>query len=458
MGIRNMTPSPFQQVERQLGVRPASLQMQRPGVAPPKTAPTIGKPAPPPVYRPQAVPRVLQTKTSAPPQNANQSRCAPPTRRAPHNQTAPQAVLPKIAGGQYQNKGQSPRPPAAPPVFRPQPTAKCLQPKTATEQRPTPRSPGLQKPAAPAVCIPRSKPGVLQQKIDSGGPRGPSAQTIRRPQVVPRASHMPATAPALQPKGVGPQQLNAGQVRRLPAAAPAHRPGQQQVVQRSPGDLTPELLVNIFSRLPHRDVKNASLVNKNWNLAANATPLEGTETKLSHLNHAMRGHELIGYHGTASVNGSSFYQGLTPPQPSGGVSEQLGPGFYLFPVGQYDISGKYGKRDLPKAVRSWSVGIGRSVFRVFARGLALASIYNRETQGGTKNPTSSEEPYLRPPFAAVIDYLSGYYQEPELKLNPHFYENDLNSREANVQIAPPSNPEGSLGREFLDAIMARLRR
>jgi hypothetical protein len=96
------------------------------------------KPAAPPVYRPQSVPKVLQKK--------------------------PVAALPRASSGPQRQT------PAAPPVYRPAPK-KIVQPKV-----PTIAQPRIAQAASPARPTPRA-PGVLQPK--------PAPRTAR-PQVVQR--------------------------------------------------------------------------------------------------------------------------------------------------------------------------------------------------------------------------------------------------------------------------------
>src|SRR5947209_12808673 len=61
------------------------------------SAQSVKRPVAPPVYRPQATPKVLQTKSSS---------------------------------AQSPQSGQEPRQPVAPPLFRPQPTPRVLQAKS----------------------------------------------------------------------------------------------------------------------------------------------------------------------------------------------------------------------------------------------------------------------------------------------------------------------------------------
>ena len=77
---------------------------------------------------------------------------APPVFRP---QPTPKAVQPKMANGAPDRK-----PPAAPPVYRPQQTPKVLQTKSALPQSPQAGRPP-HKPSAPPVYRPQSKPAAL---------------------------------------------------------------------------------------------------------------------------------------------------------------------------------------------------------------------------------------------------------------------------------------------------------
>jgi hypothetical protein len=80
--------------------------------------------------------------------------------------------------------------PVAPPVYKPQPTAKCLQAKTAGSRQPQASKPSSQ-PVAPPVYRPQPTPTVLQKKDsqtkvtapvrhNSSLPRGRQQSTIQR--------------------------------------------------------------------------------------------------------------------------------------------------------------------------------------------------------------------------------------------------------------------------------------
>jgi hypothetical protein len=127
---------------------------------PPAVAPKTTPPAAPPVYRPQPLPRVLQTKKSIP------------------------------AGAVVPNPGR--KPPTPPPVYRPQPAPKVLQRKVAClQQRQPPATQPNRAPAAPPVYRPQPSPAVLQAKQEAGK-RLPAGQLSRRSEpgkiVQPKAS------------------------------------------------------------------------------------------------------------------------------------------------------------------------------------------------------------------------------------------------------------------------------
>lgn len=172
------------------GVRqpPARVYAGAPKAAQSKRAsgktPSPASPAAPPAYRPQTIPKVLQTKTA-------------PGRRQP-----PPAQARSL--------------PAPPPVYRPQPAPKVLQPKgaggarEAAEHKASARSP-----QAPAVYRPQTPPRVCQLK--SAGVAAP-----------PRAH-------ALPPKPHVEAKL--GSARTLPrAAAPAAAGVIQRAAERSSSD------------------------------------------------------------------------------------------------------------------------------------------------------------------------------------------------------------------------------
>jgi hypothetical protein len=118
---------------------------------------------------------------------------APPVYR-PH--PTPKVLQPKAAAPQVRKA------PAAPPVYRPQPSLKCLQPRAATPQQSTPGR-------AKAVPEPPSATRVLQPKA--------AAPPVYRPQ---------PTSTVLQRKASPTQSPHAGTSRSAPAAPPAISPRQ----------------------------------------------------------------------------------------------------------------------------------------------------------------------------------------------------------------------------------------
>ncbi len=83
-----------------------------------------------------------------------------PPQAQPHQQTQPQrpgVVQPKSAAPQGRKT------PNAPPVYRPQPAPKCLQPKAATPRQTTPGRTGV-APSPPPAYRPQPVPKVLQKK------------------------------------------------------------------------------------------------------------------------------------------------------------------------------------------------------------------------------------------------------------------------------------------------------
>lgn len=162
----------------------------------PKTA-VQAKPstAAPPVYRPQAVPKVLQTKKPAAHQPVNQTNRTPVAPPVYRPQPTPKVLQSKMKSGQGLAVGESPRRPVAPPVYRPE-HKKVLQPMSTptTGMRKPPATPAanrhLQTPAllqpkkaqnqtppnagrksvAPAVNLPGKVRGVLQPHM--GGAKG----------------------------------------------------------------------------------------------------------------------------------------------------------------------------------------------------------------------------------------------------------------------------------------------
>ena len=146
----------------------------KPGVAQPKIAPHAPaqrKPAAPPVYRPQPVPKVLQTKAAVnrQPQAApsRQTPVAPPVYRP---QPAPAVMQAKMIA-QRQQPQQPTQPPKAPPVYRPQQAAKAVQPKAGIVRPPSPVQSQARPLASPAhgrkVVQARPQPKPAAAKVQT---------------------------------------------------------------------------------------------------------------------------------------------------------------------------------------------------------------------------------------------------------------------------------------------------
>ena len=151
----------------QLAGRP---QLQKPNVMQPKQ-----HTAAPPVYRPQPVPKVLQTKTAAshhPVSQPKQAPAAPPVYRP---QPVPKVLQTKSAT--VQPSVQARRQPVAPPVYRPE-AKKLVQPKAI--------SPLRKAPVAPPVYRPEQQ-RVSQPKMAAAAPERtpPKAIPVNRPQAKP---------------------------------------------------------------------------------------------------------------------------------------------------------------------------------------------------------------------------------------------------------------------------------
>lgn len=160
---------------------------------------------------------------------------------------APKAVQSKRApGGTPPQSSPLVPKPVAPPVYRPQPTPKILQTKTATGRQPQPQqqpAPVRNTPAPPPVYRPQPAPKVLQPKSAGGAraaaelkapARPPQAPAVYRPQTQPRvcqlksAAVVPSRAQAHTPKPHVEAKL--GAVRILPRSV---APATAGVIQRA---------------------------------------------------------------------------------------------------------------------------------------------------------------------------------------------------------------------------------
>lgn len=159
--------------------QPRVLQKKAAVVSPPPPSPTPTRaPTAPPIYRPQPTPRVLQPKADShqargvPTMGAKRQAKHPVHGSSPESKSERVGVTqPKVAPNQHDSRRALP---AAPPVYRPQPTPKVLQAKANIHRPPnagTQRSPT--RPVAPAVYRPQPFPKVLQRKA-LGGQSQPS--------------------------------------------------------------------------------------------------------------------------------------------------------------------------------------------------------------------------------------------------------------------------------------------
>ncbi len=129
------------------------------------TAQNITRSVTPPVYRPQPVAKVLQTKNASRGQQASQTRrqpAAPPAYR-PQAQRRPVVPLADQAAAKKNQPNaisQQRRSPTPPPVYRPE-QKRIAQPKTAAV------GPAHKLPTAPTPYRPQPAPRVLQTKISS---------------------------------------------------------------------------------------------------------------------------------------------------------------------------------------------------------------------------------------------------------------------------------------------------
>ena len=137
-------------------------------------AQSVKRPSAPPVYRPQPVPRVLQTKK-----------------------------LP----GQNSQLVQAPRQPVAPPVYRPE-HKKIVQPKVSVPQRKLPTAPPVYRPEQKRVAQPKMATVAQQRKLLNSINRPPTRQV---------------TAPAQAPQGLNAAARQAPIQRKVVSQAAALR-------------------------------------------------------------------------------------------------------------------------------------------------------------------------------------------------------------------------------------------
>lgn len=141
--------------------------------------------------------------------------------------------------------------------------------------------------------------------------------------------HTAAPSPALPPA----RGWDAPGSGRAPAgpAAPVQHGASNPPVQRVITDLPDELLSNVLSRLPARDLAHTRAVSHRMQDVADATRVEGVGPTMGQVTEHMRGTELAGYHGASTEDAPSLYAGVraTDATEANWGSEQLGPGFYL---------------------------------------------------------------------------------------------------------------------------------
>jgi Domain of unknown function (DUF4157) len=280
-----------------------------------------------------------------------------------------------------------------------------------------------------------------------------------------------------------------------------HQPPGQGL-HREPDLAHGSILGNVMRFLGHRDVVNLSQVNQELHGKTQDLPLENTQTTLRELNTSMQDHRLLGYHSAKKSYDKQLYEGLRirhfgENTPGG----QLGPGFYLFPgQGGKEHAKKYGEKDYQP-------------YRVLGKGFDEEHVRERKEEESTWPRGKSTPPgYLHPDVDGVTDHMDSGGMK-EMKLSPHTYDPDAlvgavetlgrfpfdfkwssnedidveshfhNNKEypfnikqdgelpkeleyeqeqliermnnTNVQVAPPSNPEGTLGKTFLDTIKER---
>lgn len=158
-----------------VGAVPQRLNQQA-GRAP---AQSVRKPAAPPAFRPQVMPKAVQPKMAGGAPN-RKTPAAPPVYRP---QQAPKVLQAKSPSGRSPQTGQARPQPVAPPVYRPE--AKSLvQPKAVSQLRQPPTAPPVYRPEqgrvaqpkmaaahahtppkAPPACRPQAQPTLGQSRL-----------------------------------------------------------------------------------------------------------------------------------------------------------------------------------------------------------------------------------------------------------------------------------------------------
>ena len=139
------------------------------------------------------------------------------------NQSRLPVIQPKPAAAP-----QKPKQPLAPPVYRPQPTPKVLQRKTAVGQRPPATQPE-RKPASPPPHRPQSRPAPPQAKTHAFKTPVNSAPGVYRPQLRPGVLQ---AKEAGKEAGPGKQPPRNGPPSPLKRSAATPNPRAAAVIQR----------------------------------------------------------------------------------------------------------------------------------------------------------------------------------------------------------------------------------
>lgn len=185
-GPRHKAGQPPSQHQHRAGV------MQIKAAAAPQSRQT---PKAPPVYRPQPVPKVLQTKARFPHQPL-QANCTPQANAAYRPNQPPGVLQPRMAGAPNSHAANAPRQPVAPPVYCPA-QKKVAQPKMPVVAQPRKNSPT----ASPAY---HPQPKLLQPKPAPQARAGASTQ--QKPPMATRRSQGAASARLpLQPRMATPK-------------------------------------------------------------------------------------------------------------------------------------------------------------------------------------------------------------------------------------------------------------
>ncbi len=244
----------------------------------------------------------------------------------------------------------------------------------------------------------------------------------------------------------------------------------------------------------HRDLASASQVDSRFHTLAQNVPVEGSNVTLGQLNHAMQGYELTGFHGATVGSGPSLYNGLDASR-SGSVNatKQLGDGFYTVPPA--DRHDKDDREAARKTALSWAPGTKSdpsAVYPVLTKGLDEEHIHRQKSpsktdvgrhpdfdaihaplDGGGKQlmikPHVYDEDWRDGARSKLDKYYDSYQYEKKLKDDSEFpvdvdedmseykkAEFDERMKGMGVQVVPPTNPQGTLGPDFLNAIERRI--